>query len=427
MLMSILNLRLKNIKNQWFLIFALTYVVSVFFGCGETTNDSQKTLVTVSQSGFQIPELLPRNPQLGSFVEQDKYLDIYYSLKEKLNKNPDDYRSMLQLAQLFMLEARITGEHGHYYPAALETLDEALKNNPPKDVEFGATSLKASVYLSLHKFKEAKELAEYAVTLNGYNALIYGSLVDANVELGNYDEAVKMADKMMSIRPDLRSYSRVSYLREIHGDLSGAIEAMEMAAKSGFPGYEETAWCRLTLGELYEQAGKWEQAEAEYKTILENRHDYPFAIAALARVDLEANNEEAAENRLKQAIKIIPEVSFYTDLATLYKKQGREDEVKKMIPEILDMLADDEANGHQMGMEYADLYLNLLDDPKKAMEFAQREYEKRPANIEVNQLMAEIFLNLGDYAKAKSHIGKAQVTDSKNPELMSLVALISAK
>ena len=427
MLMSIQNFRLKNIKNQWLLIFALTYVVSVFFGCGERTHAPEKASITQSQSGFQIPELLPRNPQLGSFAEQDQYVDIYYSLKEKLNQKPDDYRSMLQLAQLFMLEARITGEHGHYYPASLKTLDEVLKKNPPKDVEFGATSLKASVYLSLHKFKEAKEFAEYAVTLNGYNALIYGSLVDANVELGNYEEAVKMADKMMSIRPDLRSYSRVSYLREIHGDLPGAIKAMQLAVKSGFPGYEETAWCRLTLGELYEQAGEWEKAEAEYKTILENRPDYPFAIAALARVDLEAGNEEAAENRLKQAIKIIPEVSFYTDLAALYKQQGREEEMKKMIPEILDMLTDDEANGHQMGMEYADLYLNLLDDPNKALEFAQREYEKRPANIDVNQLMAEILLNLEEYVKAWKHLEKAQDTNSKNPKLMSLVKLISEK
>ena len=51
-----------------------------------------------------------------------------------------------------------------------------------------------------------------------------------------------MADKMVSIRPDLRSYSRISYLREIHGDMPGAIEAMKMAIQAGYPGYEDRAW-----------------------------------------------------------------------------------------------------------------------------------------------------------------------------------------
>jgi hypothetical protein len=50
---------------------------------------------------------------------------------------------------------------------------------------------------------------------------------------------------MMAIRPDLRSYSRVSYLREIFGDIPGAREAMLMAIQAGYPGQEETASTHL--------------------------------------------------------------------------------------------------------------------------------------------------------------------------------------
>ena len=50
---------------------------------------------------------------------------------------------------------------------------------------------------------------------------------------GNYEEALKNADQMASIRPDLRSYSRVSYMREIHGDRDGAKQAMKMAGDAG--------------------------------------------------------------------------------------------------------------------------------------------------------------------------------------------------
>ncbi|MCB0838707.1 MAG: tetratricopeptide repeat protein [Bacteroidetes bacterium] len=380
-----------------------------------------------SATSVELPQLLPRNPELGSVTEQNYYQDVYFQLKEAIDKNPGDYRKRLKVAQLFMLEARITGEHGYYYPAALTVINQILDEEPAEDVIFGAVSLKASVYLSLHKFQEAKELAEYAIKLNGYNAVIYGSLVDANVELGNYEEAVNMSDKMVSIRPDLRSYSRISYLREIHGDLPGAIEAMQMAIKAGAPGYEETAWCSLILGELYEQTDEWENAGQIYQAILENRPNYPFAIAALARVDRHNKNFEAAENRLKQAIHIIPEVSFYVDLASLYQETGRDAEKQKLIPEILEMLEDDEANGHRMGMEYAHVYLDLIQDYEKAYEYAKTEYDLRPENIEVNQLMAEVYLKQNNLSQANTHLEKALRTKSRNPELQELATFIRAQ
>ena len=70
-------------------------------------------------------------------------------------------------------------------------------------------------------------------SVNPYNAYVYGLLVDGNVEMGNYDTAVSYADKMVSVRPDLTSYSRVSYLREIFGDYAGSIKAMQMAVEAG--------------------------------------------------------------------------------------------------------------------------------------------------------------------------------------------------
>ena len=45
--------------------------------------------------------------------------------------------------------------------------------------------------MSQHQFADAKKLAEEAKTINPDNAYVYGVLVDANVELGNYEEAVE--------------------------------------------------------------------------------------------------------------------------------------------------------------------------------------------------------------------------------------------
>ena len=54
-----------------------------------------------------------------------------------------------------------------------------------------------------------------------------------------------------SLRPGLASYARASYLRELHGETGGAIEAMRMAADAGATGKESRAWALYQLGNLY--------------------------------------------------------------------------------------------------------------------------------------------------------------------------------
>lgn len=408
------------------LLLGLLTPFLIMTSCSPKQETATQAVVMNAQHAL-IPELLPRNASIGSADEQQQTMSLYQELSQKILNNSSDYKSRLQLAQLFMLEARATGEHGHYYPATLHILDGILSEKPESDIEFGAASLKASVLLSLHQFQEAKEIAEYAISLNGYNALIYGSLVDANVELGDYEEAVRMSDKMNAIRPDLRSYSRVSYLREIYGDLDGAIEAMTRAADSGYPGYEETAWCRLTLGNLYEQRGDIAMAKAQYERILQERPEYPFAIAALAGIAQKEENPQLAESLLKEAIDIIPEVSFYVDLAELYDELGRKEEAGALVDEILEMLKDDEEAGHVMNLEYASLFLTLLDDPQTALKYVEKEYAVRPDNIDVNKMMAEIFVATEEFSRAKHHITMARKTGNQHPELLMLEGLIKIK
>src|SRR5204863_1062772 len=128
------------------------------------------------------------------------------------------------------------------------------------------------------QFAEAKSLAEKAKSINPNNAYVYGVLVDANVELGNYQEAIAMSDKMQSLKPSLESYSRASYLREIFGDYNGAVQAMQMAVKAGVTGSESGEWARVTLGDIYLNMGKLDSAENEYKASLITRPNFPNAL-----------------------------------------------------------------------------------------------------------------------------------------------------
>lgn len=367
-----------------------------------------------------IPTLLDRGEKIQLGKEWESVQNQYVSNRDKFELQKD-YEAGLNLAYIYIREARITGEHGHYYPAALSMLDKVLSaDTKNSDLYFRSLTAKAGVQLSLHEFSTALATAEQALSLNPHNAQVYMVLVDANVELGNYKKATEYADKMANMKPDLRSYARISYLREIHGDVDGAIDAMTMAVKSGYPGMEDTAWAMLTLGELYQKYNQGDKAEKVYKEILTMRENYPFAVGALGDIEYQKENTIKAEEIIKQAMDIIPEVGFYVQMAHIYKLQHRDEEFKAITNEILEMLEDDVTHGHNMNLEYADLYLELLDQPEKAEEYAMIEYQKRPQNIDTNTMLAKIYMQSGQVEKAKPYIEKAMRTHAQYPEILKM-------
>ena len=131
------------------------------------------------------------------------------------------------------------------------------------------------------------------------------------------------ADKMVSIRPDMRSYSRMSYLREIHGDHAGAIEAMKMAVEAGLPGDEATEWTRVQLGHLYENTGDLKSAEMNYVMSLQYRPGYAYAIAGQARIATASGDYDKAITYYLQADSLVNDYSFKEELAELYRLTGK--------------------------------------------------------------------------------------------------------
>ena len=405
--------------NTPFCFLAALFILLQLTACSNADTGKE------ARAQVQIPELLPRPAALQNATEWDRTQSGYMQMSSDLRLgNTKAVKPRITLAQIFVNEARVTGEHGHYYPAALQMVNEALDYNKGLDpnLEFLAMSTKASVQLSQHDFAAALKTAQRAIELNPHNAQIYGALVDSYVELGDYEKAVAASDQMVQLRPDLRSYSRVSYLREIHGDVPGAIKAMQQAVAAGAPGYESTAWARLTLGELYERYGEPDKARKQFETILRERPNYPFAIAALGDLELSAGNYVAAERLLDEAAGIIPEVGYYMQLAELYRATDRPERVTATEKEIFAMLQDDVDSGHNMDLEYAAWYRDHFADYDKAMTYARREYEKRPLNIDVNRMVASLLVAKGDAEAAAPYLEAANTTKSRHPELLRLLA-----
>jgi tetratricopeptide (TPR) repeat protein len=376
-----------------------------------------------------LPSFVERSGPVSNTAEWTNTKAAIQGLLDILRKNPDDTKAMLQLSQAYIQEARITGNHAYYDKACLDLLEQVLKKEPQ---HFDALCCQATVLLSQHHFSEGLAVAKKAVKINPYNAFIYGLLCDAYVELGNYEEAVKMSDKMISIRPDIRSYSRISYLREIHGDMKGAIQAMKLAVASGYPGLEQTAWARIVLAHLYENTGSLDSAAFQYYLALEERPDYAYAIAGLGHIEKQKGNYTQAITYYERAKTLMIEYSFSDELTDLYNlndEMGRSDRSAKEVIAMLSPVGDVEGvegHGHYADRELAYAYLKS-GDLDNALRHARTEYERRPDNIDVCETMAWVQYKRGQYAEANKLINKALRTNSVNPVLLCHAGLIKIK
>lgn len=388
-------------------------ILGTQISCTKTQKSDNSTAQTES-SNLEIPALFERKGDLSKATEWQKTREKVDDLKKKLAKDPNDVKLRLQIAMIYLSEARITGEHPYYYPAVLKILDGVLYLNPNN---FEAITFKSSVKMSQHQFSEARDLAEAARKINPNNAYVYGVLVDANVELGFYKEAIAMSDKMQALKPSLESYSRASYLREIYGDFKGSISAMKLAVEAGMPGSEPFCWSKKTLAHLYESTGELDKAQQQYDDILAVRPSYAFAYGGQARILKEKKQYDKALELLDKAVKIIPEFSFHEEMAEIYDLQGNHEKALDKYEEVALMLDEDAKSGHAVDLELCKLYTKA-----GKMDLATKhgliEYKKRPRNIDVNHAMAVIAFKSNDFKKAKEYISVAMSTGSKDPELL---------
>ncbi|HUR98531.1 MAG TPA: hypothetical protein VMZ26_10750, partial [Pyrinomonadaceae bacterium] len=165
--------------------------------------------------------------------------------QSRIDKAPDEPLGYSNLAMLFMKEARKTGDFSLNQKAEA-AVGRALEISP-SDVP--ARKLQAALHLAYHRFPEAADAAKKLRDQLPSDSFAYGVLTDAYMELGEYEQAVDAAQRMVDLKPGTASYSRVAQLRVLHGDHKGALEMFTQAARVTDPSDKETqSWCLVQLG-----------------------------------------------------------------------------------------------------------------------------------------------------------------------------------
>ncbi len=338
----------------------------------------------------------------------------------RLNKNSYDWQAYDNLGIAFLQKVRETGDP-IYYTKADGLLHRALELNAQ---DSAAMSALGSLALARHQFREGLDWGEKARTLNPYNAHNYGVIGDAQIELGLYDDAVQTFQTMVNRLPDLSSYARVSYARELRGDLDGAMEAMRQAVSAGGPNAENTNWTRVQLGNLYYERGKFDEAEREYQKALNYYPDYPYAQVGLGNVAIARRDYAAALSLYVRVVNVMPLPQFVITLGDLYTTAGQSDLAAQQYGLVHVEQELFEANGVDLDVEMALYNADHNLDLALALARARAAYARRPS-ITVADVLAWTLYKTGDFAEAQQMMNQALRLGTRNALMDYHAAMIA--
>ena len=363
---------------------------------------------SVAPAAFVSP--LPASPTVAEIAD----------LRSRIGANPGDASALRDLGLALLQRVRETADPS-LYAQAEEARGRAHQLDPEDPlVEVGIGGLQ----LGRHEFKQALETGRKVLGMLPDLPAARAIEVDALIELGRYADADKAAARLLTLRPDIVSLPRVSYPRELHGDIKGAIEAMRAAAQSPGLAPENIAYVTTLLGSLLVRAGDLTGADAAYRRALDLVPNHAPAIAGLGRLAIGRGDLADATADFRRASDILPLPEYVIALGETQQLAGDSAGSAASYG-----LARAEIRLFESAGVAVDLELALFEadhgDPQRALELADAAYARAPT-VRAADARAWALHRLGRNVEARANEDEALRLGSKDPLLRFHSGAISA-
>jgi tetratricopeptide (TPR) repeat protein len=326
----------------------------------------------------------------------------------QLRITPDNADAWAELGVLYVQEARNTVNPA-YYAKADGALSRSLSLRPSENAA-GLGGL-AALRAAQHRFTESRDLVQRALALTPDNATLWGTLADAETQLGHYDAAREAVQRMLDLRPGVPSFTRAEYVYELTGQVDNARAMLDEAlATAASPA--DIAFCRYYLAELAFTNGDPAEAlrQVELGATADPRN--PDLLAGQAKAEAALGRIDAAVADYTRLVESAPLPHYLVEAGEFFESIGRQADAQRaydLFSAQTTLLA---ANGVQLDTDQALFYADR-GRPTDALAAAEAGLRNRPF-VEAQDAYAWALMADGRPAEALPWAEKATSTGMRN-------------
>jgi tetratricopeptide (TPR) repeat protein len=340
-----------------------------------------------------------------------------------VEKQPAHYPYYNELADAYVRRAGETAD-GQFYGKADQTLRKSFAIAPEN---FEGLKVEVSIALGRHEFAQALETAVKLNKIMPDDISVYGQMVDADLALGNYQDALTQAQWMLNLRDDnVAGLVRAAELRELYGQLTGALELLEKAYDRLPP--SESADRARVLAQTARVAlanGDLTKADKSAQTALATFPDFDLARAALAQVRMAQQRYPEAVVLQQQRYAAAPHTGTLYALAEAQELAGEHERASASFREFERQALAQSSSTDNVNRELILYYVDHAAQPAKALELARREIACRQ-DVLTRDALAWALAAGGHYQAAQQELHDPLAMGVKDPTLLLHVSAIQS-
>jgi tetratricopeptide (TPR) repeat protein len=336
---------------------------------------------------------------------------------------PGDPEAHVALALALARRARETADSA-LYADGHAAIDQALAIDPG---HYEAEKIRVWLLLGQHDFASALERAKALNKRMPDDVLVYGFLVDAHAELGQYQEAEEAAQWMLDLRQgNIPGLTRAAYLREMFGDVEGAIELMDAAFHRTRPTEtEDRAWLLVQLAHLKRMSGALADAETLARQALDLFPGYHYALGELGRVKVAERKHDEAVGWFRRHYAAAPHPENLFTLGEALALSGQTAEASRTFAEF-EAAALEESDGvDNANRELVAYYVDHASMPADALRIATLELARRRDVYTLDAYAWALRAN-GRHAEARQIMEEALAVGIRDPRILYHAGAIAA-
>lgn len=278
-------------------------------------------LCCVWMSGCVTPDKASRSLQCLDTVSERGVAANALKVARERARSDTSASAWVTVGEAWMRLARVHSAP-RFVQAAQDCVSRALSREPESPL---AQRLSSLLLLDAHRFREASQLARALLAKHPDDVQSWGTLSDAELELGNVQAALDAAQQMLDRKPNLLSYGRAAHLRWLTGDREGSKRLYSAAIHAGaaMPDREPQAWMMTQAAWVFWHEGDYAGARAGFELAATRVENYVPALQGLGRTALATGDYASAIAHLERAQALLPQPEAAWWLGDAYSAAGQ--------------------------------------------------------------------------------------------------------